>query len=847
MFSLPRKSVLRPRRPRFGLPWLALALGAATAAFAAVGVGAITSEPQARITIVVEDGLPLNITQETVDAAHAGPIRSWEPLTFRVTADLLSRDELNGNADAGADVLLSTAIEDSADPREPKRFSGAAVRSAATDPEAALSDRHHIGESYLTNVGLGHGPLAVVASARTAAQVLTDGPIRTPVFWVAGTGIGVLLTGAALTLSLRRRMRWESRYRRLAVAQRKLARVVLDLEALEATYVATPQRSRPKGFTAAWEGLREGTLQMARREDAVVEAVSSRETALRPATAELVSGFESGAGELTRLADALLAAGAVHSRLAGGTTTFDRLAAPLNDAARELLVRMEAAPGGTVPAKGLHRLSEAHGALLSVAAQDHGTGGSATGVLAWTRAEKALAAAARSISKALRRHPHGRILPRERSTEDLTELRASLGLPKVRSGGALAALDRANATARALLGDVAAYDGSTDRGSASDASTNRGRAPDEQPSSLSWVRLSWIRRAGGGVAAVVVSMLAAGLLMAAQAGLLTAQPDWELTGNEDLRSLSIDGRADVVAEDEIRQIFSATFPQPLDLTLAVRDAEEYLKIKPGSVNPSGVALEPAGTLGAILRVKDEFPQLADPATHELRPDQAIMLVMVFDDGGVGVPATLTGAVAEGADSRLGPRYWTNGGLYIATDHVHIHLASELYSLARGLQSNGFPGEESGGALLFWLLTAALTLALLTGARVIQYGGNISAGLGRFGRRSDALRRAREQLDRLALGLGDSRLNAVAVLGAGPAATAAEADQRLFERALVMGWREAEGLEALPLSSRLSADYAERVAHLERLVATLGERDADVERRTRALLEATRGAGGGTPG
>jgi hypothetical protein len=348
------------------------------------------------------------------------------------------------------------------------------------------------------------------------------------------------------------------------------------------------------------------------------------------------------------------------------------------------------------------------------------------------------------------------------------------------------------------------------------------------------------------VAALVVSMLAAGLIMAAQSGRLTAQPDWELTGNEDLRSLTIDGRADAVAEDEIRRIFRATFPQPLDLTLAVRDAEEYLKVGPAGTSPAVADLEPDRMLGAVWRVKDEFPHLTDPATRELRPDQAIMLVMVFDDGGVGVPATLTGAVAEGADNQLGPRYWTNGGVYIAADHVDIHLASELYALARGLQSNGFPEQETDGALLFWLLTAALTAALLTGARVIHYGGSISARLGRFGRRGDALRRARRQLDRLALGLDDSRLNAVAVLGAGPAATAAEADQRLFERALVMGWREAEDLEALPLSARLSAAYAERVAHLERLVATLGERDADVERRTRALLDATRGAGGGAP-
>jgi len=59
----------------------------------------------------------------------------------------------------------------------------------------------------------------------------------------------------------------------------------------------------------------------------------------------------------------------------------------------------------------------------------------------------------------------------------------------------------------------------------------------------------------------------------------------------------------------------------------------------------------------------------------------------------------------------------------------------------------------------------------------------------------------------------------------------------------MAWREAEELEATPLAERFGTGYLDRVEHLQRLAATLAERDADVARRAAKLLRATRGAGG----
>ncbi|MFY9677082.1 hypothetical protein, partial [Glutamicibacter protophormiae] len=121
----------------------------------------------------------------------------------------------------------------------------------------------------------------------------------------------------------------------------------------------------------------------------------------------------------------------------------------------------------------------------------------------------------------------------------------------------------------------------------------------------------------------------------------------------------------------------------------------------------------------------------------------------------------------------------------------------------------------------------------------------TGSLGRFGRGTATLRAAKKKLERLLLGLDDSQINAVAVLGASGSGSgrADDAGQRLFERALAMALREERELDATPLNERLRREFSARVAHLEHLADVLSERDADVARRAQALVSATRGAGG----
>ncbi|WP_152426007.1 hypothetical protein [Paeniglutamicibacter gangotriensis] len=320
---------------------------------------------------------------------------------------------------------------------------------------------------------------------------------------------------------------------------------------------------------------------------------------------------------------------------------------------------------------------------------------------------------------------------------------------------------------------------------------------------------------------------------------LTMRPAWTLTGTHPLRSLAIDGNTTAITEAGIRRYLEDKFTEQVDVTLAVRDAEEHLLVRAEPDTDDEATrqkIDPTVLIDALWKIKGEFPDLVDPATGELFPDQSIIPVWTFPDGTVTIPVQITGAMGLGGNSRLVDTSWKYGSYYVST-YPELKVANSIEELARGLQGNGFTKQPLNESLLYWLLTLTFALALVTLTQVIAYGGTVSMRLGRFGRNAKTLRRLRGQLDGLALGLDDSRLNIVAVLGAGPAATSAEADQRIFERALAVAWRMADDLAARPLSQRLGTDYLQQIDKLQNLVDKLGIRDAEAQRRTRELLAA----------
>lgn len=811
------------KKPRFGLPWLAIILALGTVVFAGLGYKAVTEIPSSAVEVVVEGQNPWNISQATVDAAITEPIKAWKPLRILVTDRLLSYDELNGQIDPGANVILSTDIvQETQNIEREERFDGAGIYPA--DPNSAKSRRngYAIHRAYTDNLGLGHGPKAVVAAATRAAQVLDSGPVRTPLFWLSGTTVGLLLTILCFAFSLSRRNRRESLYRRLTAAQRQLAGVVLELEALEVTYRATEEEKRTIGFTATWNLINSASLDLARTEGAVIDAVHNPKTSLREESVGLVSRFEIEAKRLVVKAEALLGAGSVLGGLAGGQRVLDRLAGPLTFATRELLARLHAAPLDAVPEGSVQRLESALDALLGTVAKKQET---AAVVAEWEQAERELRHSATEICNALRRNRKGRVRGTARGREDLGSLRAGLGLPASGSKQVLQIVDDANASARALFGPLP-------------GSKESGQTPEAQHRWKGWAPLR-IRRSGWVFIGVMIAMSSV-IVSGAVSEQLIARPAWSLQGDRPLHSLSFDGETRNLDESAIRTRVNDRFTQDLDVVVAVRSAEEYLgsAIDQESFSEDGLReQDPTVLPSALWRLKGEFPHLVDQSTGELRSGQVIIPVWSFDSGAVTIPTIISAEVSLGENPRLVSSTWTYGSYHVARDGEYA-ITDAIEELARGLQGNGFISPDINGRLLFWLLASSIAMALVVLVQIFIYGGAVSMKLGRFGRNSAALRRVQKGLDSLALGLDESRLNTVAVLGSGSASTNAEADQRIFERALAMAWRMTDDLAARPLSARLGADYVAEIEKLTVLVSTLGIRDAEAQRRTEELMEAT---------
>lgn len=80
---------------------------------------------------------------------------------------------------------------------------------------------------------------------------------------------------------------------------------------------------------------------------------------------------------------------------------------------------------------------------------------------------------------------------------------------------------------------------------------------------------------------------------------------------------------------------------------------------------------------------------------------------------------------------------------------------------------------------------------------------------------------------------------MAVLGAGPAGSPREAEQRVYERALVAAWREAEAIESLTVCERMRPVTTARIEELQAAVRQISARESLVQDRAEALLRSAR--------
>lgn len=827
-------------RPDFGLPWLPILLGTATLIFGITGFVAVTAQPTSEVRIVVEGQQPWNISQETVQAALGKPVASWEPLTLRVVDRTLSIEEQQGQLTPDTDVLLSTQLaerskEDAASDviRRAQAIGKVAIRPHFKDPARDLAAGQDIHDSYQVNVGLGHGPLAVIAAAQEASLQLDDGPPRSPWPWIMGTSLGLLLTAFTLSKALRRRSRWEARFRRFTAVQRRLAGVVVELEALEVTYRAIDPQHRPAGLTTAWEQVHTTSLSLARTEQQVAAALYSRNTGMTDQTVKWLERFESEVSQLAASADAVMGAGAVIGRFGGSGSTFQRLVAPVSFATRELLVRLRAAPGGTIDPETIAELESALDVLLAASTGE--TGNAEHAVRTWDRAERALKRQAHAISRKLRRGVSHRPAVDPRPTEDLRVLRASIGLNPHGSRQTLNALDIANAMAREAFGRLPKFDDA--------AQPTRQKAP-SHPALRKGIR-GGAKILGGTAMVLIAAFMSALVIVSIDSG-----GGSFLTGTKQLQGLRFVPDSSGFDVDKIQRDVQNNFTEDLEVTVVARDAEDELGL---SRDPKVIArnwdpedpyasyrFDPRVLLRAMWDIKAQYPDLVDPVTGELPPGHALVPVWFFDDGSTTVPVRMTGEVYSGETTWLKRFNW-------ATNRIELDNSPEnavvyaLMGLSKGLEENSYREPDFPVDALFWFLFPSFGLVLFIGVQILRYGGSMSMRLGRFGKGATRLRTARTNLEALAIGLDDSRLNTVFMGQQGTVPLAADVDQRLFESALALAWRMSEELAACPLSQRLGADYLRHIDRLEYLVSVLDVRDADIDRRARLLLEAMRRA------
>ncbi|OFR88156.1 hypothetical protein HMPREF2863_00830 [Micrococcus sp. HMSC067E09] len=880
--------VFTARRAWTGALICALLLGA----LAVLGWKAVSAEPEHTATITVQgEDTTTGIRQQTVDEVTGGePIPSWRQLDVLVLPEYLD----DGQQDAALgdyDIIMSTKPDDlPAHLGYAKDEAGFLMTEQVED--ALDHDRRtpdvfaaQLEGRYLSDLARGMGPTAVVNVVRDLADHGYTGPPRNLLTWFAWgivPLIGLLVCGAA---ALRFGARERSVKRGLQRAQAALARTMLQEQALSLAEASVADRSRRARVRAGRRRLhayldraarQERTLQ--RRVDRLGErlpiprmsadtiAQDNRDHVHTRSWRQLAVEVEELIAETERLnvqTEAVIVSSGVLAGTAGTQRALDRILGPTATALLRLKARLRDAPAETVAGKTLAALDDAHADLLALAQDEDlaaGTGRwSAAGTRRWSAAEDRLTAVLRDVAGQLRRYP---VPPRARDEEPpepeeaaaRRELRAGLGLRS--DAGLRDALADADHAARTLLGPrFATLDARPDP----DDEARRQRAvravvgKEAAPPRRLLAGTTAVSAAGLGVRGWTVALLLAWLFAS-----VVADDVYERYGRTDLglqvqqqalRDVRIDGPGDGVEPERVKEILGEDFPGEMEVVVAVRKAEEYLEPQPvGPGEDLDGEVDPAAAQEGVRRIMGEIDGIGSGAGGELRPGVMVVPVYVWEDGTQQVGSALT--TLEGPRSVQGTANLTRMRTVEEPDEISRLVADEARKAGDELADIPVRATESfdvGGEVLTKRL---LTCGILAGAAALLMvldaltgraaGLRWLGGMGRAGRR---LRRVMRRVEKLMLGLDRSRIDAVAVLGAGPAGSVEEAGQRLYERELVAAWREGQMLAETSVPERARGGFTARVARLERTVAVLEARGEGVAGRAGGAVGRGEGVAG----
>ncbi len=870
-----------------------MSLAGVSVVLGAIGLQQVTAQPTEPIAFIVDEGLPHGITQESVEAAAEGIALGHEPFTLHVVERELEWDEYSNGETGDADIMLS--IGD--DPEDPdlSLHDATRVAFAGEDYGDDYSTAATIRETFVNNRTLGHGPHAIIGAALTAADLKFDPGIRTPLLWAPLAALPMFIAILVMYRWIGRRRDERARYRSFGEAQLRLARAVLELETLQmrvevagahlgpGSAASKQDRTLHARLENDWTRVRELTRDLARTEQSLVADLDRTTPPLTARPAEQLEAdlqqFAADTLDLQRRADALAQAAEVRSGHAGSRSVLDRLALPLLQSIDEVLAHHDRYPAEA-------RALQAHRAgLLAVAQEVADQQGSeqAAGLVArhgdllrrWNAVEQHIrttalrmsrhVASAKTIPHATHvRTLHEAVDERARArvsaatagaTDSFTDLRAALGL------GHGAALGPLQATERVLE--------LIDR-----------REGHGQPAPPPPVKDSLPTIPSGLLVLVlpVLLSLGAGLLVSSQIEDSHIQYGRTLTGDRPLAGLRVFGDPaelagpvepreddpqtqgdsldlDYVREQMARSLeFSeegALLPADVEVTVALLPAEQYIEYAPDPEYDHRIAIGYRDLLAAQQQVKQdvaaEFPEVLDPRTDDVALGQAILPVWILEDGTYAFDNFLTGEFSVGVSSRLGAYDFTGteptvlGAGDMADVSIGWWIAYELEDLGRAMEYNRLTVDKVSPAAVFWAVFLSTWTGIVT---VVMLGlAVMEAGRRRVG--TAAVRRQlaglRSDLEQLALGLDLSRLDMVAVLGLDSASggRAEQADQRLYESALVTAWREVDALERLPRREQRGEAWEARVRHVRRLVTTLSTQQADVARRADELLRSQR--------
>ncbi|VXB99261.1 conserved membrane hypothetical protein [Citricoccus sp. K5] len=872
------------RRPPSRFPFLAVSLAGVSVVLGAIGLQQVTAQPTEPITFVVDEGLPHGITQESVEAAAEGIALGHEPFTLHVVERELEWDEYSNGETGDADIMLS--IGD--DPEDPdlSLHDATRVAFAGEDYGDDYSTAATIRETFVNNRTLGHGPHSIIGAALTAADLKFDPGIRTPLLWAPLAALPMFIAILVMYRWIGRRRDERARYRAFGEAQLRLARAVLELETLQLRVEVAGSQHDPNLHATLqndWKRVRDLTRDLARTEQSLVADLDRTSPPLKARTPEQLEAdlqqFAADTLDLQRRADVLAQAAEVRSGHAGTRSVLDRLALPLLQSIDEVLAHHDRYPSEA-------RALEAHRARLLAIAQevaDQHADEQAAGLVSrhsdllqrWNAVEQEIRATALRMSrhvaspKTIPNATHVRTLNEavdERSrarvsaatagaTDSFAGLRASLGLGHGVDLGPLQATER-------VLELI-------------DRHAEHGQPAPPPPASAAAARIPY------GLLVLVLPLLfslGAGFVVSAQIEDSHIQYGRTLTGDRPLAGLQVYGdpaalagpvapresepqtQADSLDLEYVRERMAksleysdegALLPADVELTVALLPSERYIDYAPDPEYDHRIAIDYWDLLEAQQRVKQdvaaEFPEVLDPRTGDVALGQAILPVWILDDGTYAFDNFLTGEFSVGVSSRMGAYHFTGteptvrGTGDMADVSLGWWVAYELEDLGRAMEYNRLTVDNVSPAAVFWAVFLSAWTGILT---VIMLGlAVVEAGRRRVG--TAAVRRQlaglRTDLEQLALGLDLSRLDMVAVFGLDSATggRAEQADQRLYESALVTAWREVDVLERLPRREQRGEAWEARVRHVRHLVTTLTTQQADVARRADELLRSQR--------